>query len=48
MATLIKLKKALAKKSSKSKTHSLVKAFGAAIEKDFSIVVKSRKEIGER
>ena len=48
MATLIKLKKASAKRSSKSKTHSLVKAFGAAKEKDFSIAIKSRKETWER
>ena len=47
MATLIKLKKVPLKSISKNKAHSLVKAFGAAKEKGFSIAIK-RKEIWER
>ena len=45
MATLIRIKKTPAKIGLKPKKHSLSKAFGAAKEKNFSIAVKSRKEL---
>lgn len=48
MATLTKTKKATAKSIGKNKSHSLLKAFGAAKEKNFEMEPKSRAEIWKR
>ena len=48
MATLIKLKKFPSKSISKTKEHSLIKAFGAIKEKGFSIETKGRRELWKR